>query len=269
MNANIEILPHSAKHLSIPEPAGVKFRQHYHSTETTIPVNHHDVIIIGAGASGLMCAITAGQRGRRVLILEHAAKVGGKILISGGGRCNFTNLNVEAENYLSANPHFCKSALKRFTQRDFIALVEKHSIAYHERDHGQLFCDNSARDILDMLLSECREAAVTVKTGCEVTAITHQEQFLLQAGGDEYSADSLVVACGGLSIPTMGASDLAFRWRGSLAVSCCRRGRGWCRLCSVTVIRRSLSAFRGFPWRRLLPVVLTPLLKISSLPTAV
>ncbi|MES9902761.1 MAG: NAD(P)/FAD-dependent oxidoreductase [Sedimenticola sp.] len=174
-------------------------------------MNHHDVIIIGAGASGLMCAITAGQRGRRVLILEHAAKVGGKILISGGGRCNFTNLNVEAENYLSANPHFCKSALKRFTQRDFIALVEKHSIAYHERDHGQLFCDNSARDILDMLLSECREAAVTVKTGCEVTAITHQEQFLLQAGGDEYSADSLVVACGGLSIPTMGASDFGFQ----------------------------------------------------------
>ncbi|MEJ1339918.1 MAG: FAD-dependent oxidoreductase, partial [Candidatus Sedimenticola sp. (ex Thyasira tokunagai)] len=127
-------------------------------------MSHYDVIIIGAGASGLMCAMTAGQRGRRVLVLEHAAKVGRKILISGGGRCNFTNIYVEAENYLSANPHFCKSALKRYTQWDFIALVEKYAIPYHERDHGQLFCDNSAREILDMLLAECRGAAATIKT---------------------------------------------------------------------------------------------------------
>ncbi|MES9899516.1 MAG: NAD(P)/FAD-dependent oxidoreductase [Sedimenticola sp.] len=174
-------------------------------------MSHYDVIIIGAGASGLMCAMTAAQRGRRVLVLEHAAKVGRKILISGGGRCNFTNLNVEADNFLSANPHFCKSALKRYTQWDFIALVEKYAIPYHERDHGQLFCDNSAREILDMLLAECRGAAVTIKTECEVMAITHQERFLLQTEGGDLSADSLVIACGGLSIPSMGASDFGFQ----------------------------------------------------------
>ncbi len=174
-------------------------------------MSHYDVIIIGAGASGLMCAMTAAQRGRRVLVLEHAAKVGRKILISGGGRCNFTNLNVEADNFLSANPHFCKSALKRYTQWDFIALVEKYAIPYHERDHGQLFCDNSAREILDMLLAECRGAAVTIKTECEVMAITHQERFLLQTEGGDFSADSLVIASGGLSIPSMGASDFGFQ----------------------------------------------------------
>ncbi|MEJ1497496.1 MAG: NAD(P)/FAD-dependent oxidoreductase [Candidatus Sedimenticola sp. (ex Thyasira tokunagai)] len=174
-------------------------------------MSHYDVIIIGAGASGLMCAMTAGQRGRRVLVLEHAAKVGRKILISGGGRCNFTNIYVEAENYLSANPHFCKSALKRYTQWDFIALVEKYAIPYHERDHGQLFCDNSAREILDMLLAECRGAAVTIKTECEVMAITHQERFLLQTEGGDFSADSLVIATGGLSIPSMGASDFGLQ----------------------------------------------------------
>ncbi|MEJ1365964.1 MAG: NAD(P)/FAD-dependent oxidoreductase [Candidatus Sedimenticola sp. (ex Thyasira tokunagai)] len=174
-------------------------------------MSHYDVIIIGAGASGLMCAMTAGQRGRRVLVLEHAAKVGRKILISGGGRCNFTNLYVEAENYLSANPHFCKSALKRYTQWDFIALVEKYAIPYHERDHGQLFCDNSAREILDMLLAECRGAAATIKTECEVMAITHQERFLLQTEGGDFSADSLVIATGGLSIPSMGASDFGLQ----------------------------------------------------------
>ncbi|MEJ1402595.1 MAG: NAD(P)/FAD-dependent oxidoreductase [Candidatus Sedimenticola sp. (ex Thyasira tokunagai)] len=174
-------------------------------------MSHYDVIIIGAGASGLMCAMTAGQRGRRVLVLEHAAKVGRKILISGGGRCNFTNLYVEAENYLSANPHFCKSALRRYTQWDFIALVEKYAIPYHERDHGQLFCDNSAREILDMLLAECRGAAATIKTECEVMAITHQERFLLQTEGGDFSADSLVIASGGLSIPSMGASDFGLQ----------------------------------------------------------
>lgn len=117
-------------------------------------MNRFDVIIVGGGASGLMCALTAGQRGRRVLVLDHSSKIGAKILMSGGGRCNFTNLFVEPECYLSANPHFCKSALKRFTQWDFISMVEKHSISYHERQHGQLFCDDSARDILDMLLTE-------------------------------------------------------------------------------------------------------------------
>ncbi len=174
-------------------------------------MGHYDVIIMGAGASGLMCAMTAGQRGRRVLVLERADKIGRKILVSGGGRCNFTNLTVEAENYLSANPHFCKSALKRYSQWDFIALVEKHTISYHERDHGRLFCDNSAKEILDMLRVECKAAAVTIKPRCEVTTITRQEQFTVHTDDGDYSADSLVVATGGLSIPSMGSTDFGLQ----------------------------------------------------------
>lgn len=134
-----------------------------------------DVIIIGAGASGLLCAITAGQRGRRVLILESSNKPGKKILMSGGGRCNFTNLNIEPECFLSSNPHFCKSALSRYTQWDFIALVEKHAIAYEERQHGQLFCKGSAKEILAMLIQECEQAGVTIHTHCDVATITAPE----------------------------------------------------------------------------------------------
>ncbi|MDH5730495.1 MAG: NAD(P)/FAD-dependent oxidoreductase, partial [Gammaproteobacteria bacterium] len=122
----------------------------------------YDVIIVGAGASGLMCALTAAQRGRQVLVLDHANKIGKKILLSGGGRCNFTNLDIEAQNYISSNPHFCKSALKRYTQWDFIALLNKHQIAYHERDHGQLFCHESAKQIRDLLVQECEQAGASI-----------------------------------------------------------------------------------------------------------
>ncbi len=177
-----------------------------------------DVIIIGAGASGLMCAIHAGQRGRRVLVLDSSNKVGKKILMSGGGRCNMTNLFVEPENFISDNPHFCISALNRYTQWDFIAMVEKHKIAYHERKHGQLFCDNSAKDILNMLLAECEKANVVIKTHCEVTQITAIDgaaekasvRFKLTSNQGNYSSESLVVASGGLSIPTLGASGFGY-----------------------------------------------------------
>ena len=134
-----------------------------------------DVIVIGAGAAGLFCAIEASKRGRQVIVLDHANKAGKKILMSGGGRCNFTNLVVEAENFISANPHFCKAALKRYTQWDFIALVDKHNIEYEERKHGQLFCQHSARDIVDMLLDECEAAGVEIRTRCEIDQLQQRE----------------------------------------------------------------------------------------------
>lgn len=173
-------------------------------------MNQFDVIIIGAGAAGLMCAATAARRGRRVLLLDNSRKVGKKILMSGGGRCNFTNLYVEPDNYVSHNPHFCKSALKRYNQWDFIALVERHGIAYHEREHGQLFCDHSARQILDMLLAECDQPGVTLQTGCEIHEITHAQGYQLNTSQGEWQAESLVVATGGLSIPSMGSSGFGY-----------------------------------------------------------
>ena len=137
---------------------------------------HYDVVILGGGAAGLMCAIEAGKRGRRVLVIERSEKIGKKILISGGGRCNFTNLQVTPENFLSANPHFCKSALARYTQWDFIAMVERHGIAYHEKELGQLFCDQSAKLIVKMLADECRAAGVRIETACIVTAAQRQRR---------------------------------------------------------------------------------------------
>jgi hypothetical protein len=169
----------------------------------------YDVIIIGAGAAGLMCALTAGQRGRRVLLLEHAEKPGKKILISGGGRCNFTNLGCSAENFLSDNPHFARSALARYDQHDFLALVERHRIAWHEKTLGQLFCDGSARQIVDMLLTECRDGGVELRTGCRVTDVTKPERFEIDTSEGRFSADALVLASGGLSIPKMGATGFA------------------------------------------------------------
>ena len=169
-----------------------------------------DVIIIGAGAAGLMCAIEAGKRGRRVLVLDHATKPAEKIRISGGGRCNFTNLHASPRNYLSENPRFCNSALARYTQQDFIALVEKHRIAYHEKTLGQLFCDHSAMDIIGMLLEECAHAQVTIKLGTSVSAISKPDGFQLQTSIGLLSADAIVVACGGLSIPKMGASGFGY-----------------------------------------------------------
>ena len=170
-----------------------------------------DVLIIGAGAAGLMCAIAAGQRGRRVLVVDHANKVGKKILMSGGGRCNFTNLGVTPGQYLSANPHFAKSALARYTPADFVALVEKHRIAYHEKELGQLFCDDSSKQIVRMLLDECAESGVTIEANCGVQRVRKTpEGFSVFTARGEVHAESLVVASGGLSIPSMGASGFGY-----------------------------------------------------------
>lgn len=172
-----------------------------------------DVIIIGAGASGLMCAAEAGKRGRKVIVLDHANKAGKKILMSGGGRCNFTNYEVGPDNYISHNPHFCKSALSRYTQWDFLALVGRYHIPFHEREHGQLFCDESARDILNMLLSECNNAGVVIKlnTSIDTIAPASDKGFHLKTNKGNYVCQSLVVATGGLSIPKMGATPLGYK----------------------------------------------------------
>src|SRR5580698_7674938 len=149
-------------------------------------IHTFDVIVLGAGAAGLMCAIEAGKRGRRVLVLDRAERPGKKILISGGGRCNFTNLHCKPENFLSANPHFAKSALARYTPADFLALVEKHGIAWHEKKLGQLFCDRSASDIVQMLLEECRAAGVTIFCSTEIESVSHSDEFVVQTGRGEF-----------------------------------------------------------------------------------
>lgn len=172
-----------------------------------------DVVVIGAGASGLMCGLEAGKRGRKVMVLDHANKAGKKILMSGGGRCNFTNYSIEPEHYLSHNPHFCKSALRRFSQWDFLALIAKHDIPYHERDHGQLFCNDSARDILDMLLAECDNAGVEIRLNAHIDAIEQatDQRFHVKTSVGCLISQSLVVATGGLSIPKMGATPLGYQ----------------------------------------------------------
>jgi len=182
--------------------------------------NHYDVIILGAGAAGLMCAITAGQRGRRVLILEKSNKPGKKILMSGGGRCNFTNMYTEADNFLSMNPHFCKSALSRYTQWDFIELVNKHGIEYHEKAHrdnageeihkGQLFCNDSAKQILAMLLDEAAQVGVEIKTRCETKTVECDHGFSVATDLGKFHCESLVIASGGLSVPTLGGSGFGY-----------------------------------------------------------
>lgn len=181
-----------------------------------------DTVIIGAGAAGLMCAATAGQRGRQVLVLDHANKVGKKILMSGGGRCNFTNTQVETKNYLSGNPHFCISALKRYTQHDFIELVQRYQLAYHEKTLGQLFCDNRAKDLLEILLAECELGSVEIQTRCAVSRIEpvdlnqNQEptdspaRFQLATSNGIVQCESLVIATGGPSIPSLGASHYGY-----------------------------------------------------------
>jgi predicted Rossmann fold flavoprotein len=171
-----------------------------------------DAIVIGAGAAGLMCAITAGQRGLRVLVVDHANKVGKKILMSGGGRCNFTNTGTTPANYLSANPHFCKSALARYTPWHFIELVERHGIAYHEKELGQLFCDDSSKQIVAMLLAECEAAGVDIRTQCGVEDVRQTDDggFRLRTTQGTFAAAALVVASGGLSIPSMGASGFGY-----------------------------------------------------------
>ncbi len=172
-----------------------------------------DVVIIGAGASGLMCAIEAGKRGRRVLVLDSANKPGKKILMSGGGRCNFTNYSIEPENFISQNPHFCKSALSRFTQWDFLALIDQYNIPFHERNHGQLFCDESAKDILNMLLAECEIAQVTIQLNCKIQQVTQLSDNKFQLNTDKkiIQCQSIVIATGGLSIPKMGATAFGYQ----------------------------------------------------------
>jgi hypothetical protein len=173
-----------------------------------------DVIVIGAGAAGLMCAIVAGQRGKSVVVLERGERIGAKILISGGGRCNFTNLYAKPENYLSSNPDFCKSALARYTPDDFIALVERHGIAYHEKKLGQLFCDGSSREIVEMLQREGNDAGIEIKTGANVITVRRLEadgSFEVVTPRETFSAKWLVIATGGLSLPKLGATDFAYR----------------------------------------------------------
>ena len=172
-----------------------------------------DVIVIGASASGLMCAIEAAKRGRKVIILDHANKAGKKILMSGGGRCNFTNYDVSTDNYISHNSHFVKSALSRFTQWDFIAMVEAYDIPYHEREHGQLFCNDSSKDILNLLLAECKKEDVNILLNTDIINVEqkYKQHFVITSNTNDYHCESLVIATGGLSIPKMGASPFGYK----------------------------------------------------------
>jgi len=169
-----------------------------------------DVVVLGGGAAGMMCAMEAGRRGRRVVLLDHAERVGKKILISGGGRCNFTNIHCRAENFLSENPHFAKSALARFTPAEMIALIEKHGIRYHEKTLGQLFCDRSAMDVVTMLERECAEAGARIMVGGRVISVVRDGQFLVETTEGAFHAEAVVVATGGLSIPKMGATGFGY-----------------------------------------------------------
>lgn len=176
----------------------------------TAKVEAFDAVILGAGAAGLMCALTAGKRGRKVLLLEHTDKAGAKILISGGGRCNFTNLDSAPDRFLSANPQFCPSALRRYTQSDFISLVQRHRIPYHEKTSGQLFCDGSARAVVAMLLAECAAGGVDLRVGQTVTNVSRTEHFRVETSSGPFTAPVLVLATGGLSIPKMGATGFSY-----------------------------------------------------------
>lgn len=173
--------------------------------------NQYDVIIIGAGGAGLMAAITAGGRGKRALIIEHTSKVGEKIRISGGGRCNFTNLHTSSSNFICRNPHFVKSALAKYTQFDFINLIKSYNIAYHEKTLGQLFCDGSSKQIIDMMLDLCKKNQVEIKLSCNVKNLSKKECFEIDTDQGIFTANALVIASGGLSIPKIGASDFGYR----------------------------------------------------------
>src|SRR5690606_3179078 len=171
----------------------------------------YDAIVIGGGAAGLFCAATAGKRGRRVLVIERNAQLGRKILISGGGRCNFTNRDVSAENFISQNPHFCKSALARFTPADFIGLVRKHGIEYYEKKLGQLFCRQSSRQIVDMLEAECRDGRVVLRTGVSVASVRRDNGYTIETDRGKFISEKLVIASGGLSFPKVGATGFGLR----------------------------------------------------------
>lgn len=174
-------------------------------------VRQVDVLVIGGGAAGLFCAFTAARRGRSVVVLEHNQSVGKKIRISGGGRCNFTNIDSSPANYISANPHFCKSALARYTPADFVALVESHGIDYYEKKLGQLFCKGSAQQIIDMLVEECERARVRIVTGCRVRGVTRAARFSVETSRETFDPESIVIATGGLSIPALGSTDFGYR----------------------------------------------------------
>ncbi len=205
-----------------------------------------DVIIIGGGAAGLFCAIEAGKRGRKTLVIEHNAQVGRKIIISGGGRCNFTNADTSPENFISANPHFCKSALARYTPRDFIELVKKHKIDFYEKKLGQLFCRESSRQIVEMLLKECEKAGVEFQLDCSVKNVERPEFFEIETTRGKFMSESLVIATGGLSFPKIGASDFGYRIgkqfslrftqvRPSLVALVLAGGNGYSKLAGVSV----------------------------------
>jgi predicted Rossmann fold flavoprotein len=174
-------------------------------------IQKYDVIIVGAGAAGLMSAIEAGKRGRKVLLMDHSKKIGEKIRISGGGRCNFTNINTNPSKFISKNPKFSISALSQYTQNDFINLIKKHNIKFHEKKLGQLFCDESAQQIVDMLLLECQMTNVTLMKEIIITGVDKQnDQYFIAVGSDKYSCDSLIIATGGLSVPKIGASKFGY-----------------------------------------------------------
>ena len=174
--------------------------------------NKYDVIIIGAGAAGMMCAIESGKRGKSVLLVDHAAKIAEKIRISGGGRCNFTNINTNPKNFISQNPNFSISALNQYTPHDFIELIKKHNIAYHEKTLGQLFCDHKSQLIIDMLLSECNQANVKIKKSFVVDKVEKvNDDYIVINNNDKYFSKSLVIATGGLSIPKIGATDFGYK----------------------------------------------------------
>ena len=200
-----------------------------------------DVIVIGGGAAGLMCAFEAGRRGRRVVLLEHNERVGRKIEISGGGRCNFTNINTAPVNFISRNPHFAKSALARYTPADFVALVRRHRISYYEKKLGQLFCDESSRQIVAMLLAECDAASVEVRTGCRVEAVEKDESFRVRTSRGVLVSESLVVATGGLSIPKLGASDFGYRLARQFGLKVVQPEPG---LVPLTLAPRDLAEFQ-------------------------
>src|SRR5262245_32564261 len=210
------------------------------ATVKRVAGNTADVLIVGGGAAGLMCAIVAGRRGRRVTLIEHNAQIGRKILISGGGRCNFTNLNTRPDNFLSANPHFAKSALARYTPRDFLDLVERYHIPWHEKTAGQLFCDRAARDIVGLLLAEWERAGVRIETACSVHEV--HSGFAVETSRGVMEAAVLVVASGGLSIPKIGATPAGYRIarQFSLNIEPCRPA-----LVPLTFSRDDLQRFHG------------------------
>lgn len=202
---------------------------------------YRDIIIIGAGASGLICASEAGKRGRSVLVLDHAQKIGSKIRISGGGRCNFTNLHVSPEHYISQNRHFCKSALSRYTPEEFSSLLRKYRIAFHEKEAGQLFCDATSAEIIVMLRSECEKAGAEFHLGCKVKKITHNDLFSVETDRGMFQSSSLVIATGGLSYPKLGASDFGLRTAGHFGIRVTSLKPG---LVPLTLSQKNLELFR-------------------------